>query len=126
MTGDGAARDRRRGIGMTGEAHAAALLEARGCEVLSRNWRCARGELDLVVRDPRGRIRFVEVRTRTGRGFGSPAESVTREKLERLRRLASAWLDAHRGGWRQVSFDVVGVDLADPDRPRLEVFEDVM
>ncbi|MFL0578485.1 YraN family protein [Dietzia sp. 179-F 9C3 NHS] len=128
MAGDGTttAWDRRRETGRLGEAYAAELLGARGCEVLDRNWHCPRGELDLVVRDGEGRTRFVEVRTRTGSGFGTPAESVTTEKLRRVRMLAREWLAAHPGGWRQVCFDVVSVDLRDPDRPRLEVFEDVI
>lgn len=123
--GDGRA-DRRRETGSIGEGHAAALLEARGCEVIARNWRCRAGELDLVVVDPEGRLRFVEVRTRTGTGYGTPAESVNLEKRRRLRRLAAQWLSEHPSGWRQVCFDVVGVDLADPDRPLLELFEEVL
>lgn len=118
--------DRRHEVGRTGEDHAESLLRARGAEVLSRNWRCAGGELDLVVLDTLGRLRFVEVRTRTGTGFGTPAESVTDQKLHRFRHAAKRWLAANRQGWRQVCFDVVGVDLSDPDRPRLELFEDVM
>ncbi|MCT1886571.1 YraN family protein [Dietzia cinnamea] len=131
MTGDGVGRarggeDQRVRTGRIGEQHAAGLLEARGAVVISRNWRCPVGELDLVVLDSAGRLRFVEVRTRTGRGFGSPAESVTGKKRRRLRLLAAHWLAEHPGRWRQVCFDVVGVDLADPSRPRLELFEDVM
>lgn len=117
--------DRRRRTGAIGEAHAAELIEARGGVVISRNWRTRTGELDLVVLDAGGRLRFVEVRTRTGTGYGTPAESVTPTKMRRLRKLAGEWLSAHPGGWRQVCFDVVGVDLADPSRPRLELFEDV-
>lgn len=118
--------DRRQQVGRDGEDHAESLLRSRGAVVLSRNWRCAEGELDLVVLDTSGRLRFVEVRTRTGTGFGTPAESVTGDKLRRLRLVARCWLAAHAGAWRQVCFDVVGVDLSDPDRPRLELFEDVM
>lgn len=117
--------DRRRETGAAGESHAAALLEARGYQVVDRNWRCRFGELDLVAVDPEGRLRFVEVRTRTGDGFGTPAESVTADKRRRLRRLAAHWLSEHPSGWRQVCFDVVGVDLADPGHPLLEVFEEV-
>lgn len=123
--GRGGPVDRRRETGTIGEAHAAGLLQSRGCEVLDRNWRCRAGELDLVVLDPEGRLRFVEVRTRSGTGFGTPAESVTTDKRRRLRRLAAQWLTDHPGGWRQVCFDVVGVDLSDADMPLLEVFEEV-
>ena len=122
--GDGV--DPRRRTGRLGEEHAAGLVQARGGVVISRNWRCRAGELDLVVLDAAGRLRFVEVRARTGTGFGTPAESVTPDKQRRLRRLAAHWLSENPGRWRQVCFDVVGVDLADPTRPRLELFEDVL
>ncbi|WP_260487721.1 YraN family protein [Dietzia sp. B32] len=118
--------DPRRRTGRLGEDHAAGLMEARGGVVISRNWRCRAGELDLVVLDAAGRLRFVEVRARTSTRFGTPAESVTAEKRRRLRRLAAHWLSENPGRWRQVCFDVVGVDLADPSRPRLELFEDVL
>ena len=118
--------DRRQQVGRAGEDHAESLLRSRGAVVLSRNWYCAVGELDLVVLDPAGRLRFVEVRARTGTGFGTPAESVTGDKLRRLQLVARRWLAANPGGWRQVCFDVVGVDLSDPDNPRLELFEDVV
>ena len=134
MTGDeavggeaaGGGVDPRRRTGRLGEEHAAGLMQARGGVVISRNWRCRAGELDLVVLDAAGRLRFVEVRARTGTGFGTPAESVTPDKQRRLRRLAAHWLSENPGRWRQVCFDVVGVDLADPTRPRLELFEDVL
>ena len=123
---DGGTGDRRTRTGRIGEEDAARLVQARGGVVISRNWWCSSGELDLVVLDAAGRLRFVEVRTRTGTGFGSPAESVTRTKLRRLKAVANHWLAEHPGRWRQVCFDVIGVDLSDQARPRLELFEDVL
>lgn len=102
-------------VGRFGEQRATEHLLALGCEVLDRNWRAGRGsgqragELDLVVRDGRTVV-FVEVKTRSGRGFGTPAESVTGEKVRRLRRLAVRWLEAHpEHGPAPVRFDVVSV-----------------
>ena len=125
--GDGSGgTDRRVGLGREGERLAEQLLTARGARVLDRNWRCREAELDLVVLDGAGRVRFVEVKTRTGSGFGTPAEAVTDEKLRRLRLAARHWLAANPGGWRQICFDVVGVDLSDPGHPRLDLLEDVI
>ena len=98
----------RRALGAAGEARAAAWYRAHGYDVMHRNWRCARGELDLVVR--RGReLAFVEVKTRRTDRFGTPAEAVTREKQRRLRSLAFRYLDetGHRAG--ALRFDVVSI-----------------
>ena len=90
------------GLGRLGEALAVERLEARACEVVARNWRCPVGELDVVARDAEGWL-FVEVRTRRGRGFGSPEESLTVTKRRHLAAAAQTFL-AERGAlgepWR--------------------------
>jgi putative endonuclease len=63
--------------------------------VLDRNWRCRQGELDLVLRLGRTVV-FCEVKTRSGSGFGRPAEAVSLTKQARIRRLAARWLADHR------------------------------
>lgn len=95
-------------LGRRGEDLAAEFLTASGLVVLDRNWRCRDGELDLVATD-RARLVVCEVKTRSGPGFGSPAEAVTAAKATRIRRLAAAWLAAHRVGWCEVRFDVLAV-----------------
>ena len=108
------AKDR---LGRDGEDAAAAHLTAAGCTLLARNWRCRDGELDLVIRDG-DTVAFVEVKTRSGLGFGHPAEAVTVAKARRLRRLALLWLQESRGevGMPEIRFDVVSV-LSRPGGP---------
>jgi putative endonuclease len=60
--------------------------------VVARNWRCKDGELDLIVRAGRTFV-FCEVKARTSTAFGAPAEAVTSDKQQRLRRLAARWLE---------------------------------
>jgi putative endonuclease len=86
--------DPRRRLGTLGEQAAAEFYERRGATVVDRNWRIARGELDLVVREGRALV-FVEVKTRRSHRFGLPVEAITPAKAARLRRLAGAWLQAH-------------------------------
>lgn len=100
-----------------GERLAGRYFEERGARVVDRNWRCADGELDLVVREPDGVVVAVEVKTRRGLGFGSPIEAVTWRKQARLRRLVAAWLRDHpEVSASGVRLDVVGI-LLRPGQP---------
>jgi putative endonuclease len=84
--------------------------EARGYEILARNWRCPAGEIDLIL-GHRGWLIFAEVKARTTVEFGYPAESVGRAKQVRLRRLAGRYLSERQGGAAPegIRFDVVSV-----------------
>lgn len=74
------AKDR---TGLIGEELAADHLRRAGHIVLEQRWRTARGELDIITLDD-DELVAVEVKTRRGRGYGHPAESITPEKLRRL------------------------------------------
>ena len=95
-------------LGRWGEDLAAARLEVAGLRVLERNWRCADGEIDIVASDG-GTLVVCEVKTRSGTGFGDPAEGIDTAKAARLRRLALRWMAARETGWRDLRFDVVTV-----------------
>ncbi|MFC5140326.1 YraN family protein [Actinomycetospora rhizophila] len=116
----------RQELGRRGEDVAAAHLAARGLTVLDRNWRCRDGELDLVAADG-DRLVVAEVKTRSGVGFGLPAEAVTRSKAARIRRLAQRWLAEHHAaggsGFEEVRFDVLAVLVARGAAPRVEHYE---
>ena len=98
-------------LGREGEQAAVEYLEGCGFRILDRNWRCADGELDIVAVERRVFV-VCEVKTRSGLGYGTPLEAVTREKQQRLRRLAIAWLTAHGIRFEQVRVDVVGLVAA--------------
>jgi putative endonuclease len=97
-------------LGALGEQLAVDHVESLGWRVLTRNWRCRWGELDVIAADPVERaVVFVEVKTRSGDGFGGVAQAVTPTKVRRLRRLAGLWLAAQSGSWSQIRIDVIGV-----------------
>ncbi len=100
----------RRGLGRRGEELAARHLAAKGYQIVARNWRCEAGELDLVAQDGEECLVMVEVRTRRGEALGSPEESVTAAKQERLITLAEAYVQEYEwgGDWR---IDVVAVEM---------------
>jgi putative endonuclease len=84
--------DLRTKLGDFGEQAAAAYLAKRGYQLIARKWRCAAGEIDLLMRDGATLV-FVEVRTRRGDDLGLAEESVGPAKRAKLVALAYAYLD---------------------------------
>ena len=107
-----------------GEALAAEYLKARGCRILETNWRCRFGELDLVARDRRGTILFVEVKLRGEGAVGLPREFVDGRKQQRLRTAAELYLSVN-GIEAPARFDVAEVYTDAAGKPRrIEYLED--
>ncbi|MFF2270823.1 YraN family protein [Agromyces sp. NPDC058136] len=97
-------------LGRRGEQLAADHLIARGMAVIERNWRCRHGEIDLVASDG-GTVVFVEVKTRSGAGYGHPFEAITAQKLARMRRLALAWCETAEPRPARIRIDAIAVTL---------------
>jgi putative endonuclease len=114
--------DGRAELGRRGEDLAAAYLAERGWVLLDRNWRCRGGELDVVATDG-DRLVVGEVKTRSGTGYGLPAEAVVPSKAARIRRLAHTWLTEHHVRFCEVRFDVLAVLLVPGESPRIEHYE---
>jgi putative endonuclease len=107
-------------IGALGEQLAADHLTGLGLRILTRNWRCRYGELDVIAVDPTtNTVVFVEVKTRTGDGFGGLAQAVTAQKARRLRRLAAIWLASQDERWTAVRIDVIGVRIGRRRTPEI-------
>jgi putative endonuclease len=105
--------DRRanRQLGDYGERLACRYLTDLGFTIVERNWRCARGEIDIVAVDGSCLV-ICEVKTRRSEAFGAPFEAVTPTKARRLRRLAGLWLaqatqDLRRGD--DLRIDVISI-----------------
>ena len=84
-------------------------------------YRCAAGELDLIVLDHRVVV-FVEVKTRTGHGFGSPFEAVEFRKQRKMIQAAQYFLAEKKLQQRDARFDVVGISWPGRD-PMVEHIE---
>ncbi|WP_424188575.1 YraN family protein [Actinokineospora sp. G85] len=96
--------------GRRGEDIAARYLTSTGLVVLARNWRCELGELDLVCADGAGVV-VCEVKTRSGAGYGTPAEAVDDAKARRIRALGVRWLRENDIHHCPVRHDIVSVLL---------------
>jgi len=100
--------DRRQLLGKRGEDLACAELEKRGYIIVDRRFRTRCGELDIVARDG-GVLVFIEVKARSGSNFGTPFESVTWKKRQRLSQMAASYLFIRRLAGVACRFDVVAV-----------------
>ncbi|HYB37412.1 MAG TPA: YraN family protein [Mycobacterium sp.] len=107
-------------LGALGEQAAVDHLTKLGLRILTRNWRCRYGELDVIAADPAtGTAVFVEVKTRSGDDFGGLAQALTGRKVLRLRRLAALWLASQGESWAAIRIDVIGVRFGRRRRPEI-------
>ncbi|MCM2289848.1 MAG: YraN family protein [Sulfuritalea sp.] len=97
----------RQAKGAAAEQLAADYLQGQGLQLIERNFRVRGGEIDLVCRDGRTTV-FVEVRLRSGSGFGGAAASITAAKQARLILAARHWLLRH--GETPCRFDCILLD----------------
>lgn len=95
-------------LGAEGERVAEKLLRRQRYAIVRRNYRCPVGEIDLIALDGRVVV-FVEVKTRTQPGFGTPLEAVDRRKQQQVSRAARYYLSENHLHDRDARFDVVGV-----------------
>ena len=111
-------------VGRRGEDCAAEYLVRCGYTLIERNWRCSQGEIDLIVARG-GDVVFVEVKTRSGTGYGHPFEAITVAKLARLRRLAGAWCEQTALSARRIRIDAIAVIARSGQEPLVEHLEGI-
>ena len=94
--------------GPRSEDRACDYLRAQGYRLLARNWRVSRGEIDIIAREGETLV-FVEVKARSGKGFGGPEAAVHPAKQRRLIEAARAFI-AETACELPMRFDVVAVE----------------
>ena len=117
---------KRRETGILGEKIACDFLGRNGYQIVETNYRCPGGEIDIIAQQ-QDTLVFVEVRTKKSSRFGTPEESITPTKMEKLRTVA-----AHYGqnrsnlpvNWR---IDVVAIQMNNRGRvSRIELIENAV
>jgi len=96
-------------LGDAAEKQACRFLTARGLRLIEENYRCFRGEIDLIMQDNED-IVFVEVRSRSSIKYGSAADSVTKTKQKKI--IATATYFLQQKNWLHKThsrFDIVGI-----------------
>jgi putative endonuclease len=109
--------------GQLGEDIAADFLNKQGFQMLHRNWRNGRSEVDIIASNNNS-IHFIEVKTRSDKNFGLPEGKVNTAKLNQLKLAASAYLQQHPQ-WKNIQFDIISINLAKDKMPEIFLIEDV-
>ncbi|GAB2788882.1 putative endonuclease [Hymenobacter luteus] len=109
-------------LGHEGEEAALDYLLAQGYQLVRRNYRHRRAEVDLIVQLGQQLLVFVEVKTRSSAQYGYPEEFVT-ERKRQLLRLAAQQLQEELAWTGDIRFDIVAL-LPAAGGLRVEHFED--
>lgn len=101
--------------GQLAEQQALNYLIQQGLTLVTRNYSCRLGEIDLIMRD-REYLIFIEVRSRVSGSFGGGAASITYAKRQKIIKTTSHYLLSKKIGEQQpIRFDVVSIDGASHD-----------
>lgn len=106
-------------IGDSGEDLAVDYLTGQGYLVVERNFRTKFGEIDIIALD-KDTLCFVEVKKKTGDGFGAPAEMITPRKIFKIKLTAEYYIQEKDLGnvlWR--------IDAVLIDGNRMELLKNV-
>ncbi len=97
--------------GLAAEKLAATFLSAQGLKIVTQNYHCRFGEIDLIMTDASTLV-FIEVRLRSNKQFGSAGASITPQKQQKLMLTAEHYLqqNATKNACR---FDVILLDILD-------------
>jgi putative endonuclease len=101
--------ENKQSLGKLGEEFATCLVTGSGLSIIKQNYRCPKGEMDIIARDGEALV-FIEVRTRRSgyRGWGE--ESITHQKAQRLQAIAAYYvLQQGFTSWPRLRFDVIAI-----------------
>lgn len=97
----------RKVIGRKGEDIATAYIKELGYEILERNWRYNRAEIDIIGKDQYGLV-FIEVRARSSSNFGQPEETISDYKQQLIFSAAQRYMEKIDYDW-EIRFDIIAI-----------------
>ena len=116
----------RQEVGRLGEKTAQKFLKKRGYRIRETGFRCRHGEVDIIAQH-KDCLVFVEVRTKSNLEFGTPEESITQAKKEKLIASALIYTTTHQNLPALWRIDVVAIELDERGKPkRIELIENAI
>ena len=108
-------------FGDEGEEIAVELLQEKGYEIIERNYRYGKGEIDIIAKDPETNFTvFIEVKSRKNLEFGDPVYAITKNKIKQIKRMAELYLYDKEIDEIDCRFDVITVLLRGKQKPIIE------
>ena len=118
-------KDNRKQLGLYGEHIAAQFLSKHGYQIIEKNFRCSLGEIDIIA-EHNGCIVFIEVRTKKKLTFGTPEESITTAKKDKLISLVETYLQMKEKSDSPWRIDMVAIEIhKDNSIFRIELVENI-
>lgn len=94
--------------GKEAEAYAEKYLEKIGYQILKKNFRFGKGEIDIIAKDGNVLV-FVEVKWRENLNKGTPESSITRTKILQLKKIAEGYFYINKINSQECRFDVIAI-----------------
>jgi putative endonuclease len=104
--------------GKQGERIAADYLRRQGYRIQHQNYRCGRGEIDIIAWDGSTLV-FVEVKTKGQSAFGAPQAMVGRRKQQTIAYVAMTYIQQYQVRNAALRFDVVAITLPSGGMPEV-------
>ena len=109
--------------GKWGENLCLKFLRKKGLKILTKNFSCKTGEIDLIMAEPDGTIVFVEVKTRANENFANAEAAVTARKKNKMKKTARFFLAANDIKDRPLRFDIVTIVLNETADKQIRHYE---
>lgn len=106
-----------------GQKQCEKFLKAKGLRIISRNFSCRMGEIDLIAAEPKGSLVFIEVKTRANENFVDAEASITAAKQIRMTRAANLFIKKYKLENLPLRFDVVILITDEKTKPQIRHYE---
>jgi putative endonuclease len=109
-------------LGSWGEQQAASFLTTQGYRIITQNYRCRYGEIDLIAKDKTVWC-FIEVKTRQTASFGDGYQAVTPLKRRHMYKAAIFYLSQAGLMEEPARFDIVSIDFYSQTEYRIHLIK---
>ena len=100
----------KKNLGRKGEEQATLFLKSKGYRIVERNCKCKIGEIDIIAQNNNEYI-FIEVKTRTTKSYGNPAEAINKNKIKHIINTSKYYLLKNKLKNFFIRYDVIEIYL---------------